>query len=269
MRHRHRINDNEKGVSMPSCSISRAVVRCAVVDENSVRRRELTDVLAKFGYLTAELDTRDGLVEYMREAVVDLVLVMEPTVDEPIGPWVEQLRNDPIFSGTPLTIVGRESESEMVAALMAGADVYLNWPVSHELIIARLEALLRRVRGFCLGSRKQSHGSGIFFLGSDRVCLGPEPVLLTRMEYRAAHLLFSQYLRVVTFDDLWRVMWEGVSMQEPRPHNVRVHISRLRIKLKLNGENGYRLMSVRGEGYRLVSAGQRKSDRALSRSINY
>ena len=254
---------------MPSCSISRAVVRCAVMDGNSVRRYELADALAKFGYMTAKLDTRDALVEYMRETAVDLVLVMEPTLDESIAPWVEQLRNDPAFAGTPLTIVGRGIESEMVAALMAGADVYLNWPVSYELIIARLGALLRRVRRPHLNSRNPSHGSYIFFSGSDRVCLGREPVLLTRMEHRAAHLLFSQYLCVVTFEDLWRAMWEGVSMQKPQRHNVRVHISRLRSKLKLNGEYGYRLISVRGEGYKLVSAGQRKSDSALSRSVNY
>lgn len=250
---------------MPSCSISRAVVRCAVMDGNSIRRRELADALAKFGYLTAMLDTRDALVEYMREIVVDLVLVMEPTLDEPIAPWVEQLRNDSAFAETPLTIVGRAIESEMVAALMAGADVYLNWPVSYELIIARLGALLRRVRRSHPGSRNQSHGSYIFFPGSDRVCLGREPVLLTRMERRAAHLLFSRYLCVVTFEDLWRAMWEGVSMQEPQRHTVCVHISRLRSKLKLNGEYGYHLLSVRGEGYKLVSAGES----VLSQAVNY
>ncbi|MBR8334165.1 response regulator transcription factor [Burkholderia ambifaria] len=250
-------------------SIPRPIATCAVLDRDVNRQRECVDSLDQSGYKVATFATRGALLEYLRAAAVELVLIGARAHDDSVVGFVEQIRSDPAIAATPLLVLGPADDVQMVDALIAGADAYLAWPVSFELLIARIRALQRRVHGSQAGSVNQSHGRYVFFSGSDRVCLDHEPVLLTRMEYRAAHLLFTRKSRVVTFDDLWRAMWEGVSQQEPQRHNVCVHISRVRNKLKLNGEYGYHLVSVRGSGYKLVAASNWAGTSKLSRAVNY
>ncbi|QVN21306.1 response regulator transcription factor [Burkholderia pyrrocinia] len=188
---------------------------------------------------------------------------------EPLDVLVAELRVDPATCTVPVVVLGPDDEDRTVAMLTAGADVYLAWPTPSRLFVARIRALLRRVYHTYPRATRRSHGVYTFYTGADQVCLNGERISLTRMEYRAAMLLFARISRLVTYTDLWMAMWEGISRMEPQRRTVCVHMSRLRSKLRLTGECGYQLISVRGSGYQLVPSVSGFEREMMSQVVNF
>jgi DNA-binding response OmpR family regulator len=214
------------------------------------------------------LNSHRALTDYLCASTIDVIVLIETNLSSGTPVLVQKIRCDPVTEETPLVIIGPRGDTEMIDALTAGADVYLDHSATSELVAARIQALLRRVSISQRLVTNQSFGAYTFPAGTDHVCLDGVPVWLTRMEYRASLLLFTRLFRVVTFEDLWMTMWEGLSRQDPQRHNICVHISRMRHKLKLDGEYGYRLISVRGLGYKLVVVENHVNIAALSQVVN-
>ncbi|WP_143134331.1 response regulator transcription factor [Burkholderia ubonensis] len=255
---------------MPSLSIAdQAEVVFAILDGNSVRLDRTSEMLANFGYGCAKFDTAHALVQHLRMFDVDIALVVEPNPDISLSDFVAALRMDRATSHLPLVVAGPADEGELVAVLTAGADAYLTWPVQPDVLVARVRAMLRRISRSNSRRMNQSHGVYTFYTETGRVSLGGEPVRLTRMEYQAAQLLFKRQSTLVTFADLWLAMWEGAATLEPQKRTVCVHLSRLRTKLKLTGECGYQLISIRGSGYTLVPSVGDMASSMLARAANF
>ncbi|KVD09057.1 hypothetical protein WI80_14295 [Burkholderia ubonensis] len=249
--------------------IDRPQAMCAILDKARVRLNEAREALARVGYGCTRFDEEFELLRYVRSTDIDLVLVMEPEQGASLEAFVAELRSDPAINHIPLVIVGPDDECRMVNVLAAGADAYITWPTSPELLVARIRALFRRICSSHLRSAIRSHGAYTFYTGTDRVCLDGERIWLTRMEYRAALLLFKRMSHIVTFADLWLAMWEGISGLEPQRRTVCVHMSRVRAKLRLSGEYGYQLISVRGSGYKLVPSANELHWEMMSHAVNY
>lgn len=256
----------EWSMPMSVLSIVRPVTSCAVVGGNE-RLSGLEARLSTLGFACVHLDSCHGVIDRFRAAAVDVILLMELHRNTGIAELVQKIRSNPATERTPLVVIGPRSDDEMVDALVAGADVYLDEAAAFDLMVARIRALMRRISCVQRLAENQFFGAYVFSAGSDRVSVDGMSIGLTRMEYRAALLLFSRLSSVVTFGELWMTMWEGVSLQDPQRHNVCVHISRLRTKLKLTGEHGYRLISVRGTGYTLAAVDMEHA--VSSRAVNY
>ncbi|WP_321800220.1 response regulator transcription factor [Burkholderia sp. BCC1988] len=241
-------------IYMPVLSImGRKEATCAILNRDPGPAGEIGDALRRYGFVCRMFDSSVALHAYLKSSNVDMVLVIEPNRGGLIAKFASALRNDRSIENVPLMVVGPENEDEMVAALTAGADAYLSAPASIDVVIARIRALLRRIAGSHARTSGSSHGAYAFHNGAGRVCVKGEHIVLTRMEYRAALLMFTQMNRVVTFTELWKAMWEGVSRLEAQHRTVCVHMSRVRTKLRLTGDCGYQLISVRGAGYKLVN----------------
>lgn len=148
-----------------------------------------------------------------------------------------------------LFLTGRDDESDIVAGLSEGADDYLVKPPRQGELLARLNVLLRRIG---LGDDSQSLGD-ISPFGIDPVrrtlSLAGEEITLTGREFDLAQYLFRRRGQVVSRDSLLRHVWKIHSSVATR--TVDTHVSRLRRKLELGGEHGWRLTAVYQHGYRL------------------
>jgi DNA-binding response OmpR family regulator len=180
---------------------------------------------------------------------VDLLLLdwMLPDANGPdIVDWVRFSANSML---PVIFLTARGSEADVVRGLAAGGDDYVIKPARRAELIARVAAALRRngtddgslgtidVAPFVIDSRRR------------RVGVAGKDVSLTQREFDLAMFLFRRHGRIVSRDSLLENVWNLSASVSTR--TVDTHVSRLRKKLELNGEHGWRLAAIYQHGYRL------------------
>ncbi len=221
-------------------------MRILVIEDDPVLLETLTGYLRDAGYaVDASPDGIEGL--YLGEefpvdlAIIDLGLPELPGL-EVIRTLHQRGRNFPI-----LVLTARSEWQDKVAGLEAGADDYLTKPFHFEELVARVNALMRRVGGHAqplveMGPLKVD-------LTSQRVYLEGDEVELTTYEYKVLQYLVMHPDEVVTKTRLSEHIYEE---DADRDSNViEVFIGRLRRKLDPDGKLKP-IETLRGRGYRLA-----------------
>ncbi|MEO8385157.1 MAG: response regulator transcription factor [Betaproteobacteria bacterium] len=155
-----------------------------------------------------------------------------------------------------LFITIRDAEIDVVSALDAGADDYLVKPVRHHELLARINAVTRRLTDGLIGTNEEVFGAFRFDPSGRQVYCYEEMVELTLKEFELALFLFKNAGKLISRDVIANVVWGGPVSELSR--TIDTHVSRIRKKLDIAPENGYRLQPVYNAGYRLerVQAGQ-------------
>ena len=217
-----------------------------MVDDDRAVRESLRRSLSFNGY-TVDLaeDGVEALDAIANERPDALVLdVMMPRLD---GLEVcRQLRS----TGDDLPILvltARDSVSERVAGLDAGADDYLPKPFALEELLARLRALLRRTGPEDLGeSALLTFGDLTLDPATREVHRGKRSISLTRTEFALLEMLMANPRRVLTRSRILEEVW---GFDFPTSGNaLEVYVGYLRRKTEAEGEPRL-IHTVRGVGY--------------------
>ncbi|MEM9491731.1 MAG: response regulator transcription factor [Myxococcota bacterium] len=151
---------------------------------------------------------------------------------------------------TPIIMLSaREDEYDKVAALRMGADDYITKPFALAELLARIDAVLRRVRPV----EVPVSAPAVAFddLAIDRttrtVTRGGEPVKLTHLEFELLSFLAQHPSRVFSRDQLLRQVWGQTSGSSRTIDNF---VAQLRSKLEDDPEKPRYFITVRGSGYR-------------------
>jgi len=156
-------------------------------------------------------------------------------------------------SGVPLLVLtDLETDVDRARSLEAGADDYVAKPISPIELLARINALLRRVLSSGIGFIQSiSLNNDLQInLTTFEVYRSGESIKLTPIEFKLLKELVLNRDRVMTHEIILQKVW-GTEYSRDR-NFVKKYICRLRSKLRLNG-NGIRLINERGIGYRLVT----------------
>jgi DNA-binding response OmpR family regulator len=153
-----------------------------------------------------------------------------------------------------LFVTSHVDEADLVEALKAGADDYMCKPVRVPELLARLHALLRRAYPEQT-SEILTSGDYVFDQKAKTLTHKGQLLDLKHREYELAYLLFSRLGELLSRKYLQESVWGGQADVVSR--TLDTHVSRLRVKLDLRPENGYRLSSVYSLGYRLEALNQR------------
>jgi two-component system response regulator MprA len=221
-------------------------VRILVVDDDRAVRESLRRSLSFNGY-SVELaqDGREALDMIVSHRPDALVLdVMMPRLD---GLEVCRLLRSSGDDLPILVLTARDSVSERVAGLDAGADDYLPKPFALEELLARMRALLRRTN-----PEDGSESAAMTFsdLSLDpvtrEVARGERRISLTRTEFSLLEMLIANPRRVLTRSRILEEVW---GFDFPTSGNaLEVYVGYLRRKTEAEGE--LRLIhTVRGVGY--------------------
>jgi len=151
-----------------------------------------------------------------------------------------------------IMLTARGEEIDRVAGLTLGADDYVVKPFSPRELVARVQAVLRRMRPAPDTSRKIiSHGDLLLDMENRRVSVSGKPVELTPHEYALLEALISRPGRTYTRDELLaRLYPAGDAVVIDRV--VDVHIGKLRQKIETDLSNPRHIVTVRGVGYRFA-----------------
>jgi two-component system response regulator MprA len=147
-----------------------------------------------------------------------------------------------------LMLTARESISDRVAGLDAGADDYLVKPFALEELLARLRALLRRSSVGPEGNQLLRFSDLSLDLGTREVWRGQRPITLTRTEFHLLDLLLRHPRQVLERGQILEEVW---GFDFPTTANsLEVYVGYLRRKLEAEGETRL-IHTVRGVGYSL------------------
>lgn len=151
-----------------------------------------------------------------------------------------------------LFLTARSGEDDIVAGLRGGADDYVSKPAGRAELLARVAALLRRSQGRVDVLDADEIAPYRIDLVRRQVELDGTPASLTEREFDLALFLFHRHGRVVSREMLLESIWN--IRGDVATRTVDTHVSRLRKKLGLDGEHGWRLNAVYQHGYRLERA---------------
>ncbi len=147
-----------------------------------------------------------------------------------------------------LFVTQRDAEEDIVSALHSGADDYMVKRASKAEFVARVTALGRRLANESL---EFEVGAYRFIPLSRKAYYSGEEIKLTAKEFDLALYMFRNLGRLLARDQILRDIW-GVSGLNTR--TVDMHISRIKKRLAISPENGYRMKTVYQHGYRLEEA---------------
>ena len=166
----------------------------------------------------------------------------------------EVLREIRRFSQVPVIMLTvRKEDTDVARGLEMGADDYISKPFSHIELVARVQAVLRRIQGTPVTSEERPFISGkisVDFARND-VTVNDKPVKLTTTESKLLHLLIRNEGRLVTHESLLTRIW-GENYSDARDL-LRVHIQHLRQKLGDSVETPTIIVTEHGMGYKFVN----------------
>ena len=226
-----------------------------ICDDDADLRHLLSTFLMDHGYhVTAATGGRD-LSHLMRtSAPVDLVIL---DIMLPGQSGLEICREFRSTSNVPiLMLTARGDEADRIVGLDMGADDYMSKPFSPNELLARVKALLRRVRmmevGANAGNRRLYHFEGWRLDATRRELCNPAGVIidLSAGEFNLLLAFLDSPQRVLSRDQLL----EAASNREPTAfdRSIDVQVSRLRRKIGSADESEGFIKTVRGAGYIFV-----------------
>jgi two-component system, OmpR family, response regulator RegX3 len=150
----------------------------------------------------------------------------------------------PVLFGT-----ARNAEADVVAALRAGADDYLVKPLRRLELLARLEAVTRR--NAVENSQAQQIEVDVFRVDCEarRLLRDNQLLELTAKDFDLAVFFLRNVGRLLSRGHIRERVWSTSHAVSSR--SLDTHVSRVRNKLGLTPEHGWRLTAVYGYGYRL------------------
>jgi len=217
-----------------------------VVEDERAIREMVVFTLKRAGFRLKEAEDAAGARRAIADHHPDLILLDWMLPDLSGLELARALRRDEATRELPiLMLTARASEDDKVLGLESGADDYLTKPFSARELVARIQALLRRVSG--VEGEALAAGGLKLDPASHRVSAQGEEITLGPTEYRLLKFFMSQPDRVFSRAQVLDRVWGGNVYIEER--TVDVHIRRLRKALAPHGCDAY-IQTVRGSGYR-------------------
>ena len=211
----------------------------------------LQSIVQELGHAVVTVNDGEVLAKTLVRETFDL-LIMDWNIPGKDGlATLNWMQKTTIERPPVIMMTNRSAKKDISDALNAGADDYITKPEDRDVVAARIQAMLRR-----------KSGSGAFVphavydkYSLDRieqtVSFNDKTVTLTAKEFELADLFFRNSDRTLSRNYIMETIWRTTADLATR--TLDMHISRVRSKLSLQPENGFRIFTVFGYGYRLES----------------
>lgn len=233
----------------PKSSVSnslRAKRRVLIVEDERDLAQMLSYNLEQAGFDAQVVHDGRSALEVIGRDPPDLI-VLDWMIPHLAGTEVAtRVRTAPATSGIPIIMLtARTDELDQVVGLTVGADDYVTKPFSMKVLVARIEALLRRSAEAPPSPDGLRLGAILIDPATHQVSVENRPVHLTLTEFRLLTALVQAGGRILSRGQLMsRAMGPGVTVTE---RTIDVHITSIRKKLGVHGDLVH---TVRGVGYR-------------------
>lgn len=226
--------------------------RILIVEDDSTITAVLKRTLEKWNYQVTAVEDFSRVLEQFEADGPDLVLldISLPFFDGYY--WCGEIRR---VSQVPIIFISSASDDmNLVMAVNMGADDFLAKPFKLEVVMAKIQALLRRTYAFGEQKTVLRVGDAVLNPGDGTLDVGSRKVELTKNELRILNMLMERKGTVVSRDDMIRQLWEHEDFIDD--NTLTVNVTRLRRKLEGVGLSGF-IETKKGLGYLVSEDGGR------------
>ncbi|MCT6843746.1 MAG: response regulator transcription factor [Bombilactobacillus mellifer] len=223
------------------------MTKILVIEDNRLLLEEMQTAFQKWNYQMGRIQHWDQVDDEVRRQQPDLV-IMDITLPSYDGfYWTQKIRE---FSDVPLIFVSAaEMDPNAVRAIASGADDYIVKPFASEVLISKIQALLRRTQPqLTTQLRFENYQLNVL---TNVVTQGAHQVKLTPTEGLILKVFFMHPQQIITKKQLLQQIWQSGEFLDAAVLNV--NMSRLRSKVATVGTLKEQLVTVRKRGYQLVS----------------
>lgn len=221
------------------------MVKIMIIEDDFSIAKLISENLAKWqmdSYITKDFD---NIIEQFKDYQPDLVLLDINLQVYDGYYWNQEIRK---ISKLPIIIISsRNSNMDQIMAMNMGADDFVEKPFSVDILVAKINALLRRTYDFSKSSSDTIEHNGLKLnLSSGTVEIGDEKIDLSKNEYKLLQRLLKDQGKIVTREQLLNFMWDDERFVDD--NTLTVNINRLRGKIEKFGLKNYIVTKV-GQGY--------------------
>ncbi|WEG73538.1 response regulator transcription factor [Vagococcus intermedius] len=215
-----------------------------VEDEENIRDL-LSDALEKWNFQTyATTDFNLVLTDYLEQQPHLILLDINLPVYDGFY-WCQKIRD---ISKVPIIFISsRNTNMDMIMAMNMGGDDFVNKPFSMDILIAKINALLRRTYNYSEQASEILEHNGILLNMENSTCqIQDTTVDLSKNEYKLLYHLMKNHGKILSREKLLRKLWDDERFVDD--NTLTVNINRLRKKIEQAGIKNYIETKV-GQGY--------------------
>lgn len=216
-------------------------MKLLLVEDEIKLRQELKIFLENNGYEVDTINEFDDTLNLIKKKYCDLIL-MDINLPNINGEYlVKELRKE---INTPIIMVtSKNTEIDELMSINYGADDFITKPYNSQILLARIERLLKR-------TKKQdniiTYKNLILDISKSLIKNNDEIIDLSKNEFRIFYFLLINQGKIISRDDLMNYLWDNNEFIDD--NTLTVNINRLRTKLDSIGYNDI-IMTKRGQGY--------------------
>ena len=214
-----------------------------IVDDESRMRKLIKDFLTAKGYCILEAEDGEKAIEVFEENRNKIKLILLDVMMPKLDGWsvlrkIRQESNLPV-----IMLTARGEEQDELFGFELGVDEYISKPFSPKILVARVEAILKRVYG---DTKQLKDYDGIVIDQEGRtVKVDGKPIDLSLREYELLKYLLDNENIALSRDKILNNVWNYDYYGDSR--TIDSHIKKIRHKL---GKKGKYIETVRGIGYK-------------------
>ncbi len=219
-----------------------------VIEDDSTLCKEITEGITRWSYDTITIrDFNNILKEFINTnphlVIMDINL---PYFDGFY--WCKKIRE---ISKVPIVFLSLGIQTwDIVMAINMGGDDYIAKPFSLDVLMAKLNALLRRTYSYGDKSHEVlEYMNAVLNINDNTILFKDTKVDLTKNEFRILLLLMKNQGKIISREKIMRTLWEDESFIDD--NTLTVNINRLRSKLSDMGLRDY-ITTKKGQGYVII-----------------
>lgn len=216
-----------------------------IVEDDPIISQLVAETLTKWQLEPIKVTEFEKVMEIFEEKKADLVLM---DINLPVCDgfyWNQKIRE---VSQVPIIFISsRNANMDMVMAMNMGADDYVPKPFSTEVLMAKINALLRRSYNYTEQNNEELvHNDVTLNLANGAVTFDNKTIELSKNEYKLLQFLMRQHGQIVSRESLLRALWEDERFVDD--NTLTVNINRLRKRFDEIGLHDFIETKV-GQGY--------------------
>lgn len=221
------------------------MAKIMIIEDDPSIAKLIQENLSKWQIESFAVKEFDDIMTQFDDYQPDLVLL---DINLPIKDgyyWNQEIRK---VSKIPIIIISsRNSNMDQIMAMNMGADDFVEKPFSIDILIAKINALLRRTYDFSQDTSDIIEHNGLKLNLSDgTVEINDNKIDLSKNEYKLLQRLLKDQGKIVSREQLLNFMWDDERFVDD--NTLTVNINRLRSKFEKNGLSNYIGTKV-GQGY--------------------
>ena len=199
-----------------------------LVEDDMTLFKELSEELEQWDFNVNGIDDFNLVIEKF-QAVEPAIVIMDVKLPKYDGfYWTRKIRE---ISNTPILFLSsRDNPMDQVMSMELGADDYVQKPFNTNILIAKLQAIYRRVYQFSIDEKRViTWQEATLDLTKDSINKGDQVIYLSKTEMIILEMLVKKQDTIVTRDTLITALWDDEAFVSD--NTLTVNVNRLRKKL--------------------------------------